>query len=273
MPSTEVPKNIWTVIRDDIIPGAGDILSGAWTAIIRNSGEFLEEAIAGTNTIDDFVTGWKTSYEENLEKVRKTRKTYVEKKQEEAGNLTLFYIGNCIGDIVTIVTLLKAGQNASPTDGSTGAASTVLKGQLVTAEGVVIEVDIEGSGTLVGVMGLPSDHPSGMEEDIQNLWESIFGIRMIQRSEGSWSGEDYDDWLDSDVHRKKPIKGREFRGGKKKDRDRWYGINDKEFQKWWDREGKELWGGTDINSSDMATEAYEDRIESGKPNANGGKWK
>lgn len=36
---------------------------------------------------------------------------------------------------------------------------------------------------------------------------------------------------------------------------------------------KKLWGGTDINSSDMATKVYKDWIESGKPNANGGKWK
>ena len=88
------------------------------------------------------------------------------------------------------ITYLKTGQRSCPTDGSTGAASTVLKGQLVTAEGVVIEVDIEGSGALVGVMGLPSDHPSGMEEDFQNLWGSIFGIRGIQKSGGKWSGED-----------------------------------------------------------------------------------
>lgn len=84
------------------------------------------------------------------------------------------------------ITYLKTGQRSCPTDGSTGAASTVLKGQLVTAEGVVIEVDIEGSGALVEVMDLPSDPPSGMEEDFQNLWGSIFGIREIRKGEGKW---------------------------------------------------------------------------------------
>ena len=190
LPSKEELENTWTVIRDDIIPGAGDILSGAWTAMIRNGGEFLEGAMAGKDTIYDFAIGRKTSYEENLERVRRTRKTYVEKRQEEAGNLTLFYIGNCIGDVATIFTFLKVGQRSSSTDGSAGAASTVLKGKMVTVEGIEVEVEIEGSEALAGVMGLPSDNPSGMEEDLRNLWESINGIRKIQKSGKRWSGED-----------------------------------------------------------------------------------
>ena len=34
------------------------------------------------------------------------------------------------------------------------------------------------------------------------------------------------------------VNGVEFRGGKKKDRDRWFGIEDKYFKKWWERVGK-----------------------------------
>ena len=113
-----------------------------------------------------------------------------------------------------------------------------MKGKLVTAEGVEVEVEIEGSETFAGVMGLPLDNPSGMEEDLRNLWESINGIRKIQKSGKYWTEGDYDDEIDFDLYNKRPIRGKEFRGGKKKDRDSWYGINDKEFQKWWEREGK-----------------------------------
>ncbi len=32
---------------------------------------------------------------------------------------------------------------------------------------------------------------------------------------------------------------RKFKGGKKKYRDKWYGYNDRDFQNWWHREGKQ----------------------------------
>lgn len=69
-----------------------------------------------------------------------------------------------------------------------------------------------------------------------------------------------------------PQKGKEFRGGKKKNRNNWYRKNDKDFQKWWERKGKKEWGGDDISDSKMADEVYKDWIDSGKPTVNGGKW-
>lgn len=60
-------------------------------------------------------------------------------------------------------------------------------------------------------------------------------------------------------------KGNEFRGGSKKDRDNWYGYNDKDFQHWWHREGKEDNGGNDIDNSTEAKEAYDQWVELGKP--------
>lgn len=68
-------------------------------------------------------------------------------------------------------------------------------------------------------------------------------------------------------------KGKVFRGGKKKDRDQWYGKNDKQFQKWWEREGKKQWGGGDIEDEKMAQEVYDEWIEQGRPNVDGGKWR
>ena len=82
----------------------------------------------------------------------------------------------------------------------------------------------------------------------------------------------YDDLYDSQKNHKKPKKGKEFRGGSKKKRDRWYGINDKNFQKWWERVGKSEFGGEDIQDSKMAKEVYEYWKEIGSPRANGGRW-
>ncbi len=90
----------------------------------------------------------------------------------------------------------------------------------------------------------------------------------IQFDEG-----EYDDWYDSNKKLKRPIKGKQFRGGNKKSRDKWYGIKDKSFQKWWERVGKSEWGGGDIQDSKMAQEIYDYWKDIGSPNANGGRWK
>ena len=83
----------------------------------------------------------------------------------------------------------------------------------------------------------------------------------------------YDDWYDTYEHQKRPVKGKQFRGGSRKSHDKWYGINDKNFQKWWERVGKGEWGGEDIQDSKMAQEIYNYWKDIGSPNANGGKWK
>ncbi|MEW9900780.1 RHS repeat-associated core domain-containing protein [Chitinivorax sp. PXF-14] len=61
-------------------------------------------------------------------------------------------------------------------------------------------------------------------------------------------------------------KGKTFRGGKKADRDKWYGQNDKEFQRWWHREGKEEFnGGRDIEDAQNAHAARDYWESLGKP--------
>jgi len=60
-------------------------------------------------------------------------------------------------------------------------------------------------------------------------------------------------------------KGKSFRGGKKKQRDKWYGYDNKDFQRWWHREGKEQFGGRDIDDAQQAKEAYEYWESIGKP--------
>ncbi|MFJ6207370.1 hypothetical protein [Lysinibacillus sp. NPDC092081] len=63
------------------------------------------------------------------------------------------------------------------------------------------------------------------------------------------------------------VKGKEFRGGKKKDRDKWYGHTDKNFKKWWERTGKKEWGIGDIPNKKLADEAYNEWVDRGKPSA------
>lgn len=62
-------------------------------------------------------------------------------------------------------------------------------------------------------------------------------------------------------------KGTTFRGGKKSQRDNWYGYNDRDFQKWWERRGKKDFGRGDIDNAAEAREAYEHWVELGKPTA------
>jgi len=61
-------------------------------------------------------------------------------------------------------------------------------------------------------------------------------------------------------------KGKTFRGGSKKRRDNWYGYNDKQFQRWWHREGKAAAGGDDIDNAQEAKAAYDEWVSLGKPN-------
>jgi hypothetical protein len=48
-----------------------------------------------------------------------------------------------------------------------------------------------------------------------------------------------------------------FRGGRKKERDRWFGYADPEFRHWWHRVGKRQRGQGDLKSKAEADEAYE----------------
>lgn len=69
----------------------------------------------------------------------------------------------------------------------------------------------------------------------------------------------------SDAQESVRTKGSSFRGGSKKTRDAWYGYNDKEFQNWWHRSGKEEFGRGDIENAAEAKEAYDYWISIGSP--------
>jgi hypothetical protein len=59
-------------------------------------------------------------------------------------------------------------------------------------------------------------------------------------------------------------KGNTFRGGSKSSRDKWYGKNDKDFQKWWEKQGKKGYG-HDIEDKEMADEVWQEWVDLGKP--------
>jgi hypothetical protein len=90
------------------------------------------------------------------------------------------------------------------------------------------------------------------------------GIVMMTGGSGG-GGDDYDDDDDYDDEGGRGEKGKSFRGGKKTDRDNWYGKNDKDFQRWWHREGKEAAGGHDIENAEDAQRAFDEWEALGRP--------
>lgn len=79
------------------------------------------------------------------------------------------------------------------------------------------------------------------------------------------SGNQSDDSDDGNWGRGRS-KGTSFRGGSKKTRDNWYGYDrDKDFVKWWHRQGKAEFGGNDINNAEEAQEVFEYWVSIGKP--------
>ena len=79
------------------------------------------------------------------------------------------------------------------------------------------------------------------------------------------SGNRGDDWDDEGWGSEK-AKGKTFRGGGKSTRDNWYGYDrDKDFVKWWHRQGKAEFGGNDIDNAAEAKEVYGHWVSIGKP--------
>jgi len=72
--------------------------------------------------------------------------------------------------------------------------------------------------------------------------------------------EDFDDNACS-----KGKKGKSFRGGEKKNRDDWGKYTkEKDFQRWWHRQGKEEWGGQDIEPGQL-DDVYQYWLDLRKP--------
>ena len=63
-----------------------------------------------------------------------------------------------------------------------------------------------------------------------------------------------------------------FSGGKKKQRDSWFGLENKPdfqaFRRWWHRNGKHSHGGADIANASEALERYDEWVSLGRPTVN-----
>lgn len=106
-----------------------------------------------------------------------------------------------------------------------------------------------------------SPDPIGLEGDLQpaayvhnpNGWIDPLGLSKKN-------------WDTCGGGQSKGEKGKTFRGGKKSGRDNWYGYDkDKGFVKWWHRQGKQDFGGTDIESAEEMGEIYKHWTDIGKP--------
>lgn len=118
---------------------------------------------------------------------------------------------------------------------------------------------VTGSALAFGACGLY------LTEKLEEALDASSGVTKSVAGTGSPPPDDDDDGFD-DEPRKRGEKGQTFRGGKKAQRDNWYGQNDKDFQKWWHRDGKaEFNGGRDIQNSQNAKDAMQYWKDIGKP--------
>lgn len=90
---------------------------------------------------------------------------------------------------------------------------------------------------------------------------STAGSSAKPRNGNSVKAADHADHVDAT-----PRKGKTFRGGSKQTRDNWYGYDrDQRFVRWWHRQGKQEFGGNDIDSAAEAKVIYEHWVQLGKP--------
>lgn len=78
-----------------------------------------------------------------------------------------------------------------------------------------------------------------------------------------WDGKNDEGGLED-----RGAKGKGFRGGPKKDRDRWYGFDDKDFQKWYEREKQKDKSQTDLPDRGAVEAAHAEWVSLGKPKVN-----
>jgi hypothetical protein len=100
----------------------------------------------------------------------------------------------------------------------------------------------------------PKDHAD------QNT--TVLEDKLIQRQRRRF--DENDDYEENDDNTRGK-KGQRFRGGSKNQRDVWYGYNDKNFQRWWHRQGKREFGIGDIDNAEQAQEAYRYWEQIGRP--------
>ena len=178
-----------------------DVLSGVVAAIYRNGTQIVVEPIAVLDMLYDCLAwndwhGW----HEYAEQANASANTFVEDVAASAENKTLYYIGNCAGDVITVYALLKSAGEASAASQNHKAQSrtSLIIGNARTTNGMhfAIAFEVEGDVTLaaevsaVGALALPpgdfdGNAMFGGTDDFENLWNSLFIKTGVTGSSGT----------------------------------------------------------------------------------------
>jgi RHS repeat-associated protein len=159
-----------------------------------------------------------------------------------------------------------SGQTACPDGSSKGCESSAQNAPLPPSSpkepptpiapivvGLPVTVRVFADGLLVGEteVSVPVPNPAWILDPLsQGTNAYVNGLKLLNKAFSDAT---------------KGQKGTSLRGGKKAQRDKWYGKNDKDFQRWWHREGKGEFGGRDIDNTQDAQEAWDHWEQAGRP--------
>ena len=167
-----------------------DIFSGIGTSSQRNLRKMFEPIVVPTKALDGMFMGHGFDYSGTRDSYREETISFEKGRAAEAENLTAFYVGECIGDVLTVAIIMQCAKAATAGGfrGSMGGRNVMIA-NMVTADGTVVAVEVESGGAVVGVMGAFPDPgygsgygSGGVDDSFGNLWESIFGVKGMHGS-------------------------------------------------------------------------------------------
>ena len=177
-----------------------DIFSGIGTSALRNLRQMFEPVVVPTKALDSMFTGHGFDYSGIRDSYRAETISFEKGRAAEAENLTAFYVGECIGDVLTVAIIMQCAKAATAGGfrGSMGGRNVMIA-NMVTADGTVVAVEVESGGAVVGVMGAFPDPgydsgygSGGVDDSFGNLWESIFWVKGRGERHGSGFGLEED---------------------------------------------------------------------------------
>ena len=170
-----------------------DIFSGIGTSALRNLRQMFEPVVVPTKALDSMFMGHGFDYSGIRDSYRAETISFEKGRAAEAENLTAFYAGECIGDVLTVAIIMQCAKAATAggSQGSMGGRNVMIA-NMVTADGTVVAVEVESGGAVVGVMGAFPDPgygsgygSGGVDDSFGNLWESVFGVKKVAERPGN----------------------------------------------------------------------------------------
>jgi RHS repeat-associated protein len=141
--------------------------------------------------------------------------------------------------------------------GLIGGGGAAAGGGLIAAVptgGAGLVLTAGGAATVTVGLAAVAQGSAGILAGIKTMADSISLSTRSGSSDDGYRGE------------RRSTKGKTFRGGGKRTRDNWHGFDrEKDFVKWWHRQGKEEFGGNDIDNAAQAREIYEYWVNIGRP--------